>query len=259
MAPLIPSRHAARDVLSPLTPRSRQSTPGLKALTARILPRAATNVDTVPQGYGQTPFGPDAGTVVGIVLGSVAGFLFLLWLIYMVVNLGNGPSAVVETGSVRNGGGTSASVVSRHSKPRPHRHHSKRRSHHSSRSPAPGRRTTETVEIRRERMAAAPMLPRTPDRDQIVVEEHRSRSVSRPPPPMPPPAPRIVPDDDDDDEVVVIEEHTPPRRRDSRGHHRRRSSERRSGGGYRDVDPYRFAGGDGPVRDVSRRRSQSRR
>ncbi|KAI1874772.1 uncharacterized protein JN550_002201 [Neoarthrinium moseri] len=204
------------------------------AALTRLLRRLATDVSAVPQGYGLTPSGPDAGTVVGIVLGSVAGFILVLWLIYTCVNLGNPRNTVVETASV---GGT-ASVVTR--KSRKHR----RRSHHShSRSPR-----RETVEVRRtERIVPVP----GPER--IIVEE-RSRSRGPPPPPMPPPPRMVV--DDDDDEVVVIEENTPPRRRESR--HKRRSSERRSSG-YREVDPYRYAGGDEPIRSVSRRRSDSRR
>jgi hypothetical protein len=181
----------------------------------------------VPQGYGETVTGPDAGTVVGIVLGSVAGFLLLLWLIYTCVNLGN-PNTVVETGSVGN-----ASEVTRKSR--------KHKRKHRSRSPR-----RETVEIRSERVVPV-------SRPERIIVEERSRSRGPPirmagPPPPPPPL--------SDDEVVVIEEGTPPRRRESR--HKRRSSERRSSG-YREVDPYRYAGGDEPQRDMSRRRSESRR
>ncbi|KAI8633338.1 hypothetical protein F5Y19DRAFT_471610 [Xylariaceae sp. FL1651] len=195
----------------------------LHALTSR----APQDVTTVPQSYGNGPFGPDAGTVVGITLGSVAGFLLLLAIIYWCINLGTGPQ-VIEEGSV--GGGT-ASVVSRHSRPRPHRH---RRSKHSPRR--------ETVEIRRERV-----VPVAVEREErIIVEEQRarSRSISRPPPP-----PR-APDHGDDDEIIVMEETTPPRRRrDSmRSQHTRRSEERRST--FRD-DPY--------ARDMGRRGSGSRR
>jgi hypothetical protein len=239
MPPTLSPRGIAREILSELDLRSpfhstpRRSRPSdlvpfsLRSATARLLPRAATDVSTVPQGYGEQVGGPDPGTVIGIVLGAVAGFLLMLWLIYTCVNLGN-PNTVVEVGSVGN-----ASEVTR--KSRKHRHK------HRSRSPR-----RETVEIRRERVVPVPVAER------IIVEE-RSRSRA-PPPHMPPPPPPPL----SDDEVVVIEENTPPRRRESK--HKRRSSERRSSG-YREVDPYRYAGGDDPQRDISRpgRRSDSRR
>ncbi|ETS82729.1 hypothetical protein PFICI_04605 [Pestalotiopsis fici W106-1] len=216
-----------------------------------LTPRLDDNADIVPETYG-APSGPNAGTVVGIVLGSVGGFLLLLWLIYSIANLGNGPPAVLETASV---GGTE-SVVTRKSRRRQNRSH--------RRGSASVRDRRETVEVRRtERVVPVP--PVTTER--IIVEE-RSRSrqpMPGPPPPAPPPPmappPRVV-HDDSDDEVVVIEENSPPRRRDSRHHHRRqssrRSSERRRSSGYRDIDPYRFAGGDASIRSVSRRRSYSR-
>ncbi|RYP90096.1 hypothetical protein DL770_003788 [Monosporascus sp. CRB-9-2] len=281
-----------------------------------VVPRLATGVATVPQGYGNAPSGPAPAAVAGIVLGSVAGFILLLLLIYFCVNLGaprSGPTmTTVEavSGSPPSGrssdrrrsryaaaaglSAASVSVVSRHSRPRAH--HRKSRGHHHgaaghskrhrsdshsrsrSRSRSPGlvmrrRRDTTTVEMRRTRspLAAA-------SADQIIVEEEMSRGAtsrgtSRGPPvpmPMPIPPPPMGRDRrhhrDDEDEVVVIEEHSPPphqSRRGSRGHHRRRSNERRrSGGGdgyYRDVDPHRFAGGDAPIRSVSRRGSPSRR
>ncbi|RYP78601.1 hypothetical protein DL769_003162 [Monosporascus sp. CRB-8-3] len=277
-----------------------------------VVPRLATGVDTVPQGYGNAPSGPAPAAVAGIVLGSVAGFILLLLLAYFCANLGAprpGPAmTTVEaaSGSPPSGrssdrrrsryaaaalSAASVSVVSRHSRPRAHRrksrghhhhHHGKRHrsdSHSRSRSRSPSlvarrRRdtTTATVEMRRTRSPLA--APASADR--IVVEEEvsrgaTSRGTSRGPPvPMPMPPPPVGRDrryhrSDEEDEVVVIEEHSPPphrSRRGSRGHHRRRSNERRSGGAdgyYRDVDPHRFAGGDAPMRSVSRRGSPSRR
>ncbi|KAI2607282.1 uncharacterized protein GGS25DRAFT_495116 [Hypoxylon fragiforme] len=277
MPPTRLPRGFAHDVLlSELSPRSQPSTTSVTTsatlvrklhnfASRRLLPRLATGVSTVPEGYGRTPSGPSPGAVVGIVLGSVAGFVLLLLLIYWCVNLGTSAPQTVIEGSV--GTGPSSSVVSYRSRPRVHRH-----THRSSRQYSPHRRK-ETVEIvRRERdmrrsLSRASTPPRAPDLDQIVVvEEHdrstiprsrsRSRSASRPRPPRAPPAPPI------DDEIIVLEEHSPPRRRESRSY-RRRSSERRSerrssGGQYRDVDPHRYAGGDGPSRDVSRRSSSRR-
>ncbi|KAK7927165.1 hypothetical protein PG985_004163 [Apiospora marii] len=230
---------------SPFHPRQQQSpttptgTISFASTVTRLFPRLATGVSTVPQGYG-APSGPEPGVVVGIVLGSIAGFLLLLWLIYTCVNLSNSrkTNTIVET----EGSMVSSSVMTRKS-----RKHRRSRQHHS-RSRSVGRR--ETVEIREQRVMPERVVP-----ERIIVEERRSRGP--PPPRMSGPPPPPPPMSDEDDEVVVIEENTPPRRRESR-RHRRRSSERRSSG-YRDVDPYRYAGGDEPMRSMSRRRSDSRR
>ncbi|KAI2469390.1 hypothetical protein F4781DRAFT_431437 [Annulohypoxylon bovei var. microspora] len=267
MPPPEPLRALARDILAAPASRDASSsstpTPTLATLTQKLralasrthlLPRLATDVSTVPEGYGRTPSGPSPGAVVGIVLGSIAGFVLLLWLIYWCVNLGGASAVDVESGSV--GAGGSSSVVSYRSRPRAHRHSRHTHSNaNNSRSYSPRRRTKETIEItRRDVRRDVSPPPRSPHPDQIVVmEEHgrsqssrsRSTSVSRVRPPRRP--------EGYDDEIVVEEEHTPPRRRDSRRSYRRRSSERRSG------DQYRFSGGEGPPRDMSRRRSSSRR
>lgn len=229
---------------SPFHPKQQQSpttptrTISFASTVTRLFPRLATSVSTVPQGYG-APSGPEPGVVAGIVLGSIAGFLLVLWLIYACVNLSNSRNTNVIVES--EGSMVSSSVMTR--KSRKHR----RSRQPQSRSRSVGRR--ETVEIREQRVVP----------ERIIVEETTARrSRGGPPPPRmsgPPPPP--PPMSDEADEVVVIEENMPPRRRESR-RHRRRSSERRSSG-YRDVDPYRYAGGDEPMRSMSRRRSDSRR
>ncbi|KAH6659491.1 hypothetical protein BKA67DRAFT_529642 [Truncatella angustata] len=268
MAPLISSRTSARTLATAeldsrsapfrSLPRPSRSPPSLSfrrsiATAPHLVSRLNDNANIVPETYGLASNGPDAGTVVGIVLGSVGGFLLVLWLIYTIANLGNGNQRVIETATV-----DTASVITR--KSRRHRRHSGSRRTASTRP----RETVET--IRRERVVPVSM-PMSQSERIVVEETTRSRApASAPPPPMPPPMPpappRVV--HDDDDEVVVIEENSPPRRRESRQHKRRssrRSSERRSTsrpGGYREVDPYRYAGGDASVRSVSRRRSPSR-
>ncbi|XDG09543.1 hypothetical protein ABKA04_009158 [Annulohypoxylon sp. FPYF3050] len=282
MPPPEPLRAFARDILAAPASRdaSSSSTPTpttitsltgrLHALASRtnLLPRLATDVSTVPEGYGRNPSGPAPGAVVGIVLGSVAGFILLLWLIYWCVNLGGPPPTDIESGSV--GAGGSSSVVSYRSRPRVHRHsrHTHTNSRNSRSEYSPRRRTKETIEITRRdvRRELEPPRSRSPVVDQIVVmEEHggntassgsrsRSRSRSRSTSVSRVRAQRML----DEDEIVVEEEHsvsTPPRRRDSRRSYRRRSSERRSG---QYADPYRYSGGEGS-RDMSRRRSSSRR
>jgi hypothetical protein len=99
---------------------------------------------SVPTSYSSLNSGPSPGTVVGIVLGSVAGFLILLWLLYSC--FGSGFVSIDE-----------GSVIVRERK----------RSHRTS-----SHRASETVEVRRER-------PRTPAVERIIVEERRE---SRPAP-----------------------------------------------------------------------------
>ncbi|KAJ9138944.1 hypothetical protein NKR23_g8240 [Pleurostoma richardsiae] len=202
--------------------------------TRALAARQDTTTSTVPGHYPALGSGPDPGTVVGIVLGSVGGFLLLLWLFYTIANFG---------GSDAESYGT-ASVVTRHNHSRSRSSRPQHRQHrHHHKSPR-----RETVEIRT--TSRGP-----PDRgERVVVEETTRRSASRAPSVAPPP-PRVV---SEDDEVVVIEEHSPPRRHRSS---KRRSSgagggSRRESGYYRDVDPDRYAGGDAPPRHV---RSSSRR
>lgn len=208
----------------------------LDAPSRALLHARQQTTDTVPGHYPNLDSGPDPGTVVGIVLGSVGGFLLLLFLIYTCFQIGGRGETVSSYGT--------ASVVTRKSRRRHSRHHHR----------SPARR--ETVEIRTSR----PPPPREPER--VILEERTERRMSQPPPPQPmppmaaPPPPRIV-TDDEDDEVVVIEEHSPPRRHSqhkSKRQSRRRSSSatRRDPSGFREVDPDRFAGGDASFREVRR-------
>ncbi len=243
MAPIPPARRLApiiRDTLETLVARQLSSRtfpdgPTRLPLAGRQAVVVATS--TVPSTYGALNAGPDPGTVVGITLGAVGGFLIFVYLIYMCMSFGGPADGASSIGT--------ASVVTRKSRRASRNHHH----HHRPRR--------ETVEVRRatstSRGGGAILVDEviTPSRDRverIVVEESRRRSTSRPPPPIvphPPPGPILS----DDDEVVVIEEHSPPRR------HR---SKRRSASGYRDIDPDRFAGGDSHLRDVRRSRRVSR-
>ena len=234
-----------------------------------LAPRQQTSA--IPAYYGALDSSPDPGAVAGITLGSVAGFILILWLVYSCINMGNPPSSAESTV------GTASVVVERKRR---------RRSHHHSSDSGSGtetveiRRTTETSRVARDgpHVATGAIIveedtrsrSRSPER--IVVEgvvrgsrEHRhsrrhshrhSRHHSHDD------GPRVVevepPAEGSVDEVVVIEEHSPPRRarRRSTSAVRMRSVERRSSG-YRDVYPDQFAGGDEPIRHV--RRSSSRR
>ena len=222
---------------------------------------STTPTDTIPSFYGSLGSGPDPGAVAGITLGSVAGFVLLLWLVYTCINMGNaGRGGASESATVVTEGTTTASVLTR--KSRRQRNggvgygykHRDRRGSGTVMSEA-------TVEIRRggsrsHSRGGGPVIveevrmERPPE--VVIMEESRRRSFSRPPVGIPvPPPPMGSSVGGSEDEVVVIEEHTPPRRRS-----RVRSVERRSSG-YREVDPERFAGGDASFVEV--RRSSSHR
>jgi hypothetical protein len=55
---------------------------------------------SIPASYGRLDSGPSPGTVAGIVLGSVAGFIFLLYLAYLGLGLNNKPPDDVEVSTV---------------------------------------------------------------------------------------------------------------------------------------------------------------
>lgn len=103
MAPIPFDGEGVKDALSNLAKRIPTSLPSLldreaspaptpttsSSLLSRILhPRATTSI--IPTGYGSIDSGPAPGTVVGIVLGSVGGFLLVLWLFYTCINFGGG-------------------------------------------------------------------------------------------------------------------------------------------------------------------------
>jgi hypothetical protein len=70
-SPSPPVRHSRSIVSRFLSLTARQNTPSI-----------------IPTTYGNTTDSMTPGTIVGIVLGSVGGFLLLLWLIYTFANLG---------------------------------------------------------------------------------------------------------------------------------------------------------------------------
>merc|ERR1712000_60076 len=80
----------------------------------------------IPTTYGNINDGPALGTVVGIVLGSVGGFLLILWLIYTCMQFGSVSSRSSYTESI---------VVARE----------RRKSHHGGSTHT--RRASETVGV----------------------------------------------------------------------------------------------------------------
>ncbi|KAG9236778.1 hypothetical protein BJ875DRAFT_203512 [Amylocarpus encephaloides] len=151
-------------------------TPTTASVWTRILAARQSTNSIIPTTYGSINSGPPPGTVVGIVLGSVAGFLLILWLFYTCLNFGQWGTSdtYIEETITRDG----------------HR----RKSHRGSQR---SRRVSETVEVRRSHSAVRIPSPR---RETIIVEEHTERRA---------------PSRRGSDEVVVIEEHSPPRRKKS--------------------------------------------
>lgn len=152
---------------------------------ARTAPIAKRQQMVIQQGIIPTYYnlsGPEPGTVVGIVLGSVAGFLLVVWLLFTLTQ-GNRVGATTAMAGEEE-------IVVRRPRRNSHGNRSRRSSHAQmrevSRSPRQsGGRSQIIVEERR-----APPPPRT---RSIIVEERRR-----------------VPNDD---VVEVIEEHEEYRER----------------------------------------------
>lgn len=183
--------------------------------------RRQVDPSVIPTTYSGLNAGPTPGTVVGIVFGSVAGFLLVLGVIYTFINgvgRNRDTSSIEEEVVVRRRSRSPRRSSQRRSSPR---RSSPRRS--SPRRPPSSHSRSEIIEVSQHRSP-----PRRETRRETVILEETRR-----------PAPR------DDDIVEVIEDHSPPRRV------KRESSRRESG--YRTVDPEAFGGGSRPLRKVSRR------
>ncbi|MCJ1449165.1 MAG: hypothetical protein MMC23_009684 [Stictis urceolatum] len=206
--------------ISPLSPRA--PTPSPTSTTADSLSRLTRTLSSlakrqtivaIPTTYKDLNTGPAPGVVAGIVLGSVAAVLLVLWLIYTCFNLGGG------------GGVTRNVEVEEVVRTRSHRSRSPRRVRSRSRS--------EVIEVRSPPRRERERRERSSRRETIVIEESRRREPER-----------VEESVLGDDIVEVIEEHSPAPRRERR--------ERRVSSGYRAVDPEQFGGGDRPRRKVSR-------
>ena len=220
---LLPSLHNLAPRLPPpdATPLLPTRTTPLSRTLASLLQRQTTVTTTanpiIPATYSGLGSGLQPSTIVGIVFGSVAGFLLLLWLIYTCFGLGGGPqgrSAVVEEevirrrsrspprrprSSTRRTAAASSISESEHVMEEVRSHHS----HHSHHSPPPRRNSSR--------------------RETVIVEE----TVRRAPPAQ-------------DEFIEVIEEHDVPAPRRSR-----KSS------GFKHIDPEAYGGGDGKFRRMS--------
>lgn len=192
----------------------------------------------IPTTYQGLNAGPQPGAIVGIMLGSIAGFILCLYILLFSFQFYGGRRKTVVEEEV---------IVHR-------RDRSRSRSRHTvmtERPPsppraAPPRRSSrrETIVIeervhvppRRPSEPPAPHRSRTPSLDEVIVEEEESVT---------------------EEIVEVIEEessissHRPPPKKPSPPRSPARRESRRSG--YRTVDPAEFGGGDAPMRRVKKR------
>ncbi|KAK7418397.1 hypothetical protein QQX98_004017 [Neonectria punicea] len=231
----------------PLSPTATiRSTASLAARQDSSSSATATFI-SIPSAYGSTNSSPHPAVVAGIVLGSVAGFLLLLYIIYAILH--GGPVLIPVRGRSTNTAsttlgastlgtstlGTETSYASRSVLSFRSRRDRRRRS----------RSARETVEVHKRSR-------RRPGEPPVVSPPRSPSPVSTAPP-------RVVPASEVSalsslDEIVVEEEHSPPRRQSSRRHG---SPERgyRRGSAYRDgVDTERYhSRRDSPPRRGSRR------
>jgi hypothetical protein len=224
MPPLpYPTSTTALHTTSSLLRRASSSLSQSTTTFLSLLKRQTTTV--IPADYSNIDSSQPPGTIIGIVLGSVAGFLLILWLLYTLMGGNMNAGASSDVGS----------VVIRERK------RSRRGSSRRGSSRRESVEVREVREVRRER--PVPVVER------VIVEERRE---SRP-------APAVVVESSigTEDEVVVIEEHSPPRRASGskRVKEVREVREVRESG-YRPVDPLAYGGGDEPLRDVDRRGSR---
>jgi hypothetical protein len=186
-------RHVSRSISSHLASHSSgpsiisRAFQALKHFAARkplqsspasiLLSKRQTQILAIPTTYEGLNSGPQPGAVVGIVLGSVAGFLLILWLIYTCGNIGDGFSIFGTWGRQTI---VEEEIIHRRERSR---------SHSRSHSRASRTETAEVLSVR---------SPSRTRRETIIVEEERRTTRPAPPP--------------DDDIVEVIEEHSPVRR-----------------------------------------------
>lgn len=171
----------------PRQPATDYSEIGLDA--PRTQPIAKRQQMVIQQGIIPTYYnldGPEPATVAGLVLGSVAGFLLIVWLLYTLFNGGSIGGGVRTTAMA----GEEEIVVRR-----------RRNSHGQTRS-----RASRRAEVRE--VSRSPR--RSGGRSQIIVEERRG-----------PPRPRSIIVEDrhrvpNDDVVEVIEEEDYRERRGTR-------------------------------------------
>lgn len=247
MAPLPPSIRSVSasdtrilDARQPIAPAAHAIAIPVndKDPNAILQPRQQSGIVPIPTVYQGLNSGPAPGAVVGIVLGSVLGFIFLIWLLWI---LSNGTTFIRSNQDEED-----EVVVSRQQR----RTHDRRRSRRTEMSQTHRSSPRRDRVYRSERIARDfPPPARSPGtsrvRESVLVDETR-------------PERRV----DGDDIVEVIEEHSsvggaPPRRKSKRASSGYRSvisgappSPQPPPGGYRPIDPNLYAGGYYPQTNV---------
>ena len=189
------TRHAAQSLSS----SARHLLKRIPTLIRRQNDRVC-DVGYVAGCYQGIDAGPAPGAVVGIVLGSIAGFLIIMWLLWI---LSSGTS-FIRTQNLQEEEVVVRRHGSRSGSPRRHSHRSHRESYHAEVRQSSPRRDRV---IRQERIVREVPVTQTEHsrvRGNVIVEESR-------------PERRV----ENDDIVEVIEEHSsisgaPPPRRKSR-------------------------------------------
>jgi len=146
--------------MAPLPDLLVHPTRTIPQLVSKVLPRQAsttTIVATNPSG-GATL---DGGAIAGIVIGSIVGFLFILWLLRSCTNLGNPGAWGTTFGSREKLPANSYETTYPRQHYHQHRRSGSRHSHHShhshgGRSP---RRSSTSRPVYVERQAASPRAP----------------------------------------------------------------------------------------------------
>lgn len=190
-------RHASDTIGQALSNTARSI---LERIPHTLRKRQSGGVLAIPTQYQGIDAGPAPGAVAGIVLGSIAGFLLLIWILWI---------ASSGSGFIRSSRLTEEDVVVR----RRSRSRGTRRSH--ARTEMTSRSPRRERVIRQERIVRGSVPPpRQPSRirETVLVDDMRG-----------PPERRV----DGDDIVEVIEEHS------SIGVPEPRRKSRRSSGGYR--------------------------
>lgn len=221
----VTSRDSSSSVAPAIPSLSKRSPDAASAAILR--PRQQPEI-AIPTVYNGLNAGPAPGAVVGIVLGSVVGFILIVWLLFF---LSQNQRASIE--------GESVYIEQRR------------------RSRSPRSRSSRHTRSRRTRESEVREVSRSPRPERVVVEERRTREVEREPPVVvretvrEPPV--IVREErreerrvEGDDIIEVMEEQSDVTPEPTP---RRKSSNRRSTG-YRSVDPNQFGGGDYGQREV---------
>ncbi|KAJ5184394.1 hypothetical protein N7491_007740 [Penicillium cf. griseofulvum] len=170
---------------------------------------------SIPSTYGRLNTSPAASTVVGIVLGSVGGFVLLMYVLFLAVN----PGGIARGGVAAP---TSSSISMSMSMSMDDEEIVDVR---SRRGPAAGRRQRDAIEVTEERETFRDSYRRRPSsrHDRVVVEDSLATSTTG----------ELDPDviEVEEDESSVPSDVSPrPPRRSRRG-------------GVRHVDPLAYGGG----------------